>query len=304
MIIKIFKKKIKILTHDGRFHADEVFAIAALQMFFRQTGEKIKVVRSRDMEDINQFDIVLDIGHVYDHSQKKYDHHQRDGAGVRENGVPYASFGLIWKHYGGEICRSLEVSKIVDESIVQPIDACDIGYDSFKAQNKNLNSYIMDTMIKSFNPIRGRKEDSLKMFLKAVSIAFNVLEREIYKAEVKVNDIEKVKEVYEKAEDKRILIFDEFRSLGNILDDIPEPIYSISPSEKLNDWRIYAIPVLSNNSYEQRKRFPEAWGGLVDSELETVTGVSGAKFCHSGGFLCVTNSKSSAIQLAKKALKM
>lgn len=299
MPLNIFKKRIKVLVHDGRFHADEVFAVAALKRIF-----SVKVIRSRDPKYIDIADIVLDTGHVYDHEQKKYDHHQREGAGERENGVPYASFGLIWKHYGPEICGSEEVSKIVDESIVQPIDASDTGYESFRAEKESLNTYVLDIMIKSFNPIKGRNEDAYKMFLKAVNIAFDILEREIYKAKQKKIDMEKVKEIYENTEDKRILVFDEIMSFGKVLDDIPEPIYSISPGESGEDWRVYAIPVNSRNSYNQRKKFPEDWGGLRNEEFERVSGVVGAKFCHRAGFLCGAKTKDGALELAKRSLKV
>ena len=41
-------------------------------------------------------------GIVFDIGRGRYDHHQRDSR-VRENGVPYAAFGLLWEELGGEI---------------------------------------------------------------------------------------------------------------------------------------------------------------------------------------------------------
>ena len=37
-----------VATHDGSFHADEVFAIAALGLL----GEPIEVIRTRDREEV------------------------------------------------------------------------------------------------------------------------------------------------------------------------------------------------------------------------------------------------------------
>ncbi len=40
-------------------------------------------------------------GIVFDIGRGQYDHHQRDSR-VRENGVPYAAFGLLWEKFGPE----------------------------------------------------------------------------------------------------------------------------------------------------------------------------------------------------------
>ena len=52
--------------------------------------------------DLPDGTIVLDIG------GGKYDHHQRGGNGARENGVPYASCGLIWREFGKELLKEVE----------------------------------------------------------------------------------------------------------------------------------------------------------------------------------------------------
>ena len=72
-------------------------------------------------------DIIVDVGHVYDAENLIFDHHQRNFAHKRESGIPYASFGLVWKQYGKLLCRSAEASKYIDSVIVQAIDADDNG---------------------------------------------------------------------------------------------------------------------------------------------------------------------------------
>lgn len=37
-----------------------------------------EIVRTRDMEKLNECDIVVDVGAVFDHQKKRYDHHQRE----------------------------------------------------------------------------------------------------------------------------------------------------------------------------------------------------------------------------------
>lgn len=36
------------------------------------------IVRTRDMAKLNECDIVVDVGAVFDHEMKRYDHHQRE----------------------------------------------------------------------------------------------------------------------------------------------------------------------------------------------------------------------------------
>jgi uncharacterized UPF0160 family protein len=91
----------KVATHDGSFHSDDVFAIAALQLLLGEN--EVEVVRVPKDSPSIEADYVVDVGGVYDHERRRYDHHQ-PGAPVRENGIPYAAFGLVWRHYGADIC--------------------------------------------------------------------------------------------------------------------------------------------------------------------------------------------------------
>jgi uncharacterized UPF0160 family protein len=57
------------------------------------------------------------------------------------------------------------------------------------------------------------------------------------------------------------------------------------------------------NSFESRLDLPKGWAGLVDKELQDVTGVKDATFCHRNAFLAVALSKEGALELAKLALR-
>ena len=69
-------------THAGKFHADDVFATALLQIL----RPDIKITRGFVVPD--DFD-----GIVYDVGYGMFDHHQEPRE-YRANGVPYAAFGL------------------------------------------------------------------------------------------------------------------------------------------------------------------------------------------------------------------
>ena len=63
----------KASTHDGRFHADEIFALAILNLIYPD----LKIVRSRDEKVYNKADIIVDVGHIYNPENLIFDHHQR-----------------------------------------------------------------------------------------------------------------------------------------------------------------------------------------------------------------------------------
>lgn len=67
---------LQIGTHDGVFHCDEVLACYMLKCL--PEYKDAEIVRSRDMAKINVCDIVVDVGAVFDHEKKRYDHHQRE----------------------------------------------------------------------------------------------------------------------------------------------------------------------------------------------------------------------------------
>ena len=74
-----------IATHNKIFHADEVTAIALLEIF---TDYQIEVYRvAHETQDFSKYDFVIDIGKVFD-GVNHFDHHQYKGG--------KSSPGLIW----------------------------------------------------------------------------------------------------------------------------------------------------------------------------------------------------------------
>ena len=182
-IFDIFKPKIKVVTHSGGFHPDDVFACAALSLWVERQGKKLEIKRTRDEKFFATADFVVDVGMEYDEARNRFDHHQKGGAGMRENGVPYASFGLVWQKFGAEICQSKEIAKMVDEKLVVPIDAGDNGVNISTTNNLNVIEYRVGAAISSFNPTWLEDERwTDKIFKKVLVWAEDILKREIAKA--------------------------------------------------------------------------------------------------------------------------
>ncbi len=288
----------KILVHNGGFHADDIFAVATLILAY--PNEELKIVRSRDEKEIESADIVVDVGGKYD-GQKFFDHHQTGGAGARPNTIPYASFGLIWKHFSNLVC-STEVAALIDQKVVQIVDGIDNGVSLFSANFKDIPKYDIDSSFASFNSTTlepDRNQDTA--FLEAVGFAKIIIQREIKMAEEYLEARKALLEGYAKADDKRIIVVD--RDVHrNAFVNLPEDALFVVRPRSNGEWGVEAIRK-TVDSFESRKNFPESWGGKRDAEFQAVSGVPDATFCHKGLFLAGAKTKGGAIALAKKTIQ-
>lgn len=296
------KSKIVIVTHNGQFHADDVFGTAVLSLLLEETHE-IEIIRTRDKEKIEQADYVLDTGNIFDPEKNRFDHHQTGGAGIRENGIPYASFGLIWKKYGEALSGSKEVADELEQMLVLSIDARDNGINVSTSSYPGVLPYEIRDIVTAFRITW--KEDKVKLYDNFISIL--KIAKEIIKREIKnIKDIQEAKklvlDIYNKTEDKRLLILDTYYPYSAVINNMPEVLLVIYPDLSDGNWSIETIPE-APFSYTSKILFPENWGGKNNSNLEEATGVKGSIFCHNRRFITVAKNKEAAIELAHIALK-
>jgi uncharacterized UPF0160 family protein len=283
-----------IATHNGNFHADDVFSVAALKRIF----PSFKLVRTRDLELIARADIVVDVGGEYDSDTDRFDHHQRGGAGERENGIPYSSFGLIWKKYGVQICQAnQDVANAVDAGLVSTIDAIDCGYGEGISDGISLSQTIS-----MFNPTWQEDSHFDTCFDEAVDFASRVLTRFIASANGGISAKEIVAKAIDDAEDPRVIVLEKYTPWKRTVHALSEEaLYMVYPSQT-GQWRIQTVPV-EPGSFENRKSLPDQWAGLSDKELKEVTGIDDAMFCHNGLFIAGAESFESTMKMASIALK-
>lgn len=299
--------KVTIITHDGKFHTDDVFAVAALRLVLK--GKEPEIIRTREPEWFKKGDYVVDVGLVCDPQSNRLDHHQPEGAGKRANGIPYSSFGLVWQKFGKELCGSQEAAEVIDKKLVSYIDAADNGVDIVEQKYQDAPVYSVVQIINLFR-LSWKKEKTNKdqEFVNAVDWAQKILNMEIESAVYTLSVERTIENRYRLSIDKHLLVFDgEGEILGweipvRRLSLYPEPIYFVMPKSKPGVWQVVAVSK-GENSFEARKPLPENWMGLTGEKLEEVTGVLGALFCHRGRFLCTANSKEAALKLAKLAIE-
>jgi uncharacterized UPF0160 family protein len=295
-----------IVTHDGTFHTDDIFAVATLELYLGN-GE-VKVVRTRDPALFETADYCVDVGGQYESKTRRFDHHQSGGAGKRANGIPYASFGLVWKEYGEVISKSKAVALAIDERLVQPVDAVDNGVNIIKPLYEGVAPYTISDFLMSFKkPDVNSNEELYQTFIELVTLAKGLLNREIENEKISESLRNEVKEAYDKSDRKDIIVLEKPNSRHNcrdVLTKYKEPMYVVYQGLDSNDrsWKIEAVPLAKDN-FESRKRFPKSWAGKLGADLAEITGVSDAMFSHNSGFLTVVGSKESAIKIAEIALK-
>lgn len=286
LLAQIKKENASAFTHGGKFHADDVFS-SALLLYLNQN---ITITRGNKVPE--GFDgIVFDIG------RGKYDHHQRDSR-IRENGVPYAAFGLLWEELGETILGE-ELAQKFDESFVQPLDMND------NTGEKN----ELATLIGNFNPSWDVENGENEAFFKAVQTAGMILVNKFEKykgnerAEKRVNEILAAHEAAILSGEKssieaKILILPEFVPCQKQLRET-EIAFIIFPSNRGG----YCIqPLKKEHSLNYKCSFPENWLGLEGEELQQATGLHSANFCHKGGFIMTTDNLDDAVAACKQSL--
>ncbi|MFA6536558.1 MAG: MYG1 family protein [Candidatus Paceibacterota bacterium] len=296
---------LRIITHSGSFHPDDVFAAATLELVLET--ENLELVRTRDEVLISQGDYVFDVGGIYDESKNRFDHHQKGGAGKRPDGVPFASFGLVWKKFGDKIAGPKEIANLFDHDFVRYIDIMDNGDGELKPVFGDVYPYTLAGVIFSFLPTwKSEGEEMDQGFRKAVNFAKDLIVREIQILKDEEEGKLLVVKAYQESADKRLVIFDQKLPWAEVLAKYPEPLFIIEPISEdhtISSWKVRAV---RDNifSFKNRKDLPLAWAGKSGKDLAEITGVTDATFCHNALFIAVAKSKDGALELARLALSL
>ena len=291
-----------VATHPGNFHADDVFAVAALRL--AHGDDAVDVVRTRDADVQAAADVRIDVGGVDDPQTGDFDHHQKGGAGERANGIRYASFGLVWRHVGVDVAGSEEAAASVDERLVQGVDANDTGQTIMESLVEGVRPMTVSGVVAARNPawdeeLTSDEEDA--RFLEAVALAQGILAREVAGAAALQRARELVRAAIDRAEDPRVIELD--RNMPwreTVIAGAPDALYVIYP--KSDGWGMQAVPVAAG-SFDNRLDLPADWAGLSGAELAAATGVDDAIFAHVGRFYASAGSREGITALARQALE-
>ena len=307
-----------IVTHSGKFHADDAWAVAALKILFPQA----EVIRTRDTARVEAADFAVDVGGVWDPALGRFDHHQKGFDGARPTGVPYASAGLVWRQYGARCVSALalahtghrlsdakaaEMAHSIDADIVQYLDLSDVG-----AAKSAPGSYGLSAVVSGFNPNwldeqrvgYGEADEAFRLsqFTRAMDMLTDIMANAVRYRVAAFLSVDEVRQG-QVLEDGRVL----FLPNGAIpwtqvvRKEMPKVLFVISHNIAEQRYMIHTVSV-SADSFAARVDLPEAWAGLRDGQLAAVTGVADAGFCHNGRFIASAKSYDGICAMAMLAL--
>lgn len=295
-----------LVTHSGGFHADELLSSVILTRLF----PKARIVRSRAPEWITPGEdrIIYDVGGAYDADKNIFDHHQR-GAPLREDGQPYSSFGLVWKHYGRDylVASGLPLEHVekvhasFDENFVLPIDLVDNGALS---PSGVLGGLTLPVLLETLKPVFDDTDPdaSDRAFHAALGVARSFVEARIAQSASKMRAEAVVLQAINNAGEGRVLELPmgmPFRPTI-IKAGADHLLFVVHPRDK--DWCLTTIR-RADEGFEVRADLPAAWAGLTNGDLEAASGVEGASFCHNGRFVAAARTREAALVMAEIAVR-
>ena len=286
------------ITHNGTFHADEVMSLCILINVF---GTDIKLFRTTKLDKIDE-------AFIFDMGGGPFDHHGKDFNKMRENGVKYASCGLIWKEFGKTILSNLGVRDIdnafdyIDNDLICDIDRYDNGQTITIDAPYSVKN--VSDLIDLFNPDFDESDNEKEYFLKAVLFANIIFSKEMKKClSLEKSKVIIDKKINESTDDfieldypmdwKNLVLSSSEEKANNIK-------YAILPSNR-GGYNVVATP-LRKDSFELRKPLPSSWGGKSKEELFELTGIDTLYFCHKNLFLCACDTREDALKIVNLAL--
>lgn len=327
----------RLITHNGSFHSDDVFATALLLgMNSTDTGtgfeniaeymehyygsadggivkpEQVILVGGCDLSiervSSEQADAILadaaqnpehDNFIMYDVGNGTYDHH-RAPRETRENGIPYCAFGKLWRDLGGEIVRMIEGNPIQVED-----------FDRTFVQPICLNDNqgipnILSLTIKYLNTTNTYDdEEQLGAFAEAVDYAqatlltwFNNMRSE---AAAGIHDIiDRFSGVIEDGIGNQFMLIYDHEVNPHYASKFYPNVKAVIYPHSRGGWAIESLSDTEiGKSIINRWRAPKSFWGKTDPNDEQLTAI-GAKFCHATGFIMSFIEKEDALDFARE----
>ncbi|KAK6090972.1 hypothetical protein P3W45_000217 [Vairimorpha bombi] len=295
----------KLVTHNGRFHYDELLASAILTKIYPEST----IIRTRDSKVISTGDIVYDVGGVYDPSRNLYDHHQPTFTETYSSdyNIKLSSAGLVYKHFHesflslynihptGTLYKKL--TKKIYKEFFLGADAQDNGYNIY-GEIKPRTIYAMISLYNSEDNLISDQQN--ENFRKALTIVSKDLDLYINHVITSWYNKYKELEILINQTDDYILVSDVYYSYDLILEIEKENnkniLFLVYPSDDL--YKIRAINTDTTN-FSLKCPLKKEWRGRRGDELNSM--IKGAGFVHSSGFIGTNKTKEGAIKMCRES---
>jgi uncharacterized UPF0160 family protein len=258
------KTKPKIVTHDGVFHADEVFAIALLSIVLETDFE---IIRTRDVDTIEAAKkdpniFVIDVGMDLNPDMLNFDHHQSQS-------LPASNILVM---YYLQVCQNIpDLDKL---AFMIGISNFDTNYENIHSKWETFSKHHLvnlNHIIGSYNRDISDSDNQDHFFDVAVSFAIEYLHNIFWK----IGQDKEAEEIYNSKQviNDCVAIFDKFCSIWKEKDEF---MWSIHPNPQ--GWAL-----ISKDS----ENYP-----LPEIEHKDLI------FAHKGKFIAIFKTKEAAIEIA------
>lgn len=215
----------RIITHDGIFHADEIFAIALLH----EVLGNCPVERTRNISAVDYTDVdvwIVDVGGIYDPQRNLFDHHHDKNL--------HASCTLVLNEL---MNRNLISMHLYEELYKNFHTISQIDCNGFLA----VNGFQVNSLVKSFNSLPDGFNIALELAKCYIKAAIDT-----------VNKIAESEEIWERGEDvsRYIKLCDAFPIHWKRYNDHMFLIYPNSGKWNLLSIDSEDFPIVSNGAHE------------------------------------------------------
>lgn len=294
-----------LYTHADNFHADELLAIALLQLTLL-SGKEVEIIRTRDLSELqaattNSDVFVIDVGRQSDPAKLNFDHHQDTFKRAWPDGSPYSSCGLVWAwlRQRGALANfgTGPVLDWMEEVLVRPADRHDNGVGHWAPAG-----IIADYNRSHRDPVEGRAA-----FDRALGFAHELIANQRAKAQKDIEARDRMaRALAEPIHAEQVVVIENGKSsrfpywaarLGG-----SEVKLVISPYKR-EGWCLISTPKNLNDSFSASCRAPEAWRGLSQVEIAVEDGKVPLIFCHKAGHMTLVRGHlGNAMKVAKAIL--
>ena len=169
-------KTLRIATHNGKFHADELLSIAMIKYAIERASSlsstrkcpvKFEIIRTRDQKKIEEADIAVDVG------DGQFDHHSTTDR--YPNGIQMSSCGKVLSAVEGD---SVLVA-LMNSWTLYAVQTTDNGEKSFKFTNNFFN--WVGLMNETYSEMKASDQNNDKPFYLALEMV-EILYKRMYKA--------------------------------------------------------------------------------------------------------------------------
>ena len=257
---------------------------------------------------------MVDVGGVYNHDQRRYDHHMTNPP-TDQNGHIFSSAGLIWYHYGMAYLQAIgipkdfeykgflsnlrsAVFKIINIRWIIPIDKWDNGV----YQGPTPISEVVSAML-PIDPEKSKEKYDL-MFDKCIQLVGTIFKRACFHAaDVAIGRTTYIKADREYYFEKRVLYIDaDVKEFGHFAGTDAHFIIYPTLDHTTQKTNFNIRPIYHPNTKVYKTGFPKDLYGLEESAI-LERGIEDILFIHHTGFLGKAKSKEQAIAFCKDLLE-